>query len=618
MKKTIKRAVSLLTVMVLLIGSLPVSIIAKNDETANGLANTGEVSEKKTMEKVTPSVDSNVIIDTDAGTATGIAAHSTVADVAAQFDGAENIKIVDKNGSSLAADALVGTGCKVQLVENGEVKDEITVLIKGEIDGNGIIDSDDAIYILRNTLFASLYPVVVEDDVDGNGKYDSDDAIHLLRYTLFPSMYPLISHTHSWKEANYQEAAKCTICGTTTGTKLIPDFEANNVKCTAQLNKTINFTTRCYDDVSFTSTGTVTFSDYSTFDSTYKHTARDGYVWQSVTMTYVFDDDNANNFGVRTPITYWDYYNERTRKYDENKNEQGYGVFYVDYYGKEYECWWDASFVKNEWEYDGGRKGTYTLSIRIAFSVPVGYDGVVVGTYDANNMDEDDRNILDDYNENCVLYRLPEAKKPIKSDKDTTETLWSLTDGGDHIIAINGTKVVKVPIDTSHLPQNYEDERYKQTVTVTRTLRSLGDWILYKEDYIGGKLDKVTGNCPGFSGSTGWWIINIDGTSQQKFDLDVGHGGIAGYKDGYLYYVLLNGILLFGQKEYGWLCRAKIMEDGSISSSNFVVEIVAADNESYKEAWIEDDWVYYSWYSRVSDDIYSYRVKLDGSIHERN
>ena len=427
---------------------------------------------------------------------------------------------------------------------------------------------------------------------------------------------PTAIHTHSWTKANYQEAAKCTICGTTTGTKLIPAFEANNVKCTAQLNKTINFTTRCYDDVSFTSTGTVTFSDYSTFDSTYKHTARDGYVWQSVTMTYVFDDDNAKNFGVRTPITYWDYYNERTRKYDENKNEQGYGVFYVDYYGKEYECWWDASFVKNEWEYDGGRKRTYTSSIRIAFSVPVGYDGVVVGTYDANNMDEDDRNILDDYNENCVLYRLPEAKKSIKSDKDTTETLWSLTDGGDHIIAINGTKVVKVPIDTSHLPQNYEDERYKQTVTVTRTLRSLGDWILYKEDYIGGQIDKVTGNCPGFSGSTGWWIINIDGTSQQKFDLDVGHGGIAGYKDGYLYYVLLNGMLLFGQKEYGWLCRAKIMEDGSISSSNFVVEIVAADNESYKEAWIEDDWVYYSWYSRFSDDIYSYRVKLDGSIHE--
>ena len=76
-------------------------------------------------------------------------------------------------------------------IENGEIKDEVTVVIKGEIDGNGKIDSDDAIYILRNTLFASLYPVVVEDDVDDNGKYDSDDAIHLLRYTLFPSMYPL-------------------------------------------------------------------------------------------------------------------------------------------------------------------------------------------------------------------------------------------------------------------------------------------------------------------------------------------------------------------------------------------------------------------------------------------
>ena len=80
---------------------------------------------------------------------------------------------------------------EVELVKNGEVIDEVTVVIKGEIDGNGIIDSDDAIYMLRNTLFPDTAPVVEEDDVDGNGIYDSDDAIYLLRYTLFPDMFPL-------------------------------------------------------------------------------------------------------------------------------------------------------------------------------------------------------------------------------------------------------------------------------------------------------------------------------------------------------------------------------------------------------------------------------------------
>ena len=143
------------------------------------------------QEEVIPSVDSDIVIDTEKNTAKGIAIQTTVADVIAQFEGAENIQIVDKNGNAMAADALVGTGSKIQLVENGEVIDEVTVVIKGEIDGNGIIDSDDAIYMLRNTLFPDTAPVVEEDDVDGNGIYDRDDAIYLLRYTLFPDMFPL-------------------------------------------------------------------------------------------------------------------------------------------------------------------------------------------------------------------------------------------------------------------------------------------------------------------------------------------------------------------------------------------------------------------------------------------
>ena len=142
-------------------------------------------------EEVIPSVDSDIVIDTEKNTAKGIAIQTNAADVIAQFEGAENIQIVDKNGIVLAADALVGTGSKIQLVENGEVIDEVTVVIKGEIDGNGIIDSDDAIHLLRNTLFPDDFSVVAEDDIDGSGEYNSDDAIYLLRYTLFPEEFPL-------------------------------------------------------------------------------------------------------------------------------------------------------------------------------------------------------------------------------------------------------------------------------------------------------------------------------------------------------------------------------------------------------------------------------------------
>ena len=142
-------------------------------------------------EEITPSVDSNVVVDSDKATVSGIKAESKPADVIAQFEGSDNIQIVGKDGNALADDALVGTGSKIQLVENGEVIDEVTVVIKGEIDGNGIIDSDDAIHLLRNTLFPDVFSVVAEDDIDGNGEYNSDDAIYLLRYTLFPEVFPL-------------------------------------------------------------------------------------------------------------------------------------------------------------------------------------------------------------------------------------------------------------------------------------------------------------------------------------------------------------------------------------------------------------------------------------------
>ena len=61
----------------------------------------------------------------------------------------------------------------------------------GDIDGNGEVTSDDAVYLLRHTLFADSYPVNCFADFDGNGEVTSDDAVYLLRHTLFPTQYLL-------------------------------------------------------------------------------------------------------------------------------------------------------------------------------------------------------------------------------------------------------------------------------------------------------------------------------------------------------------------------------------------------------------------------------------------
>ncbi|MBO4217445.1 MAG: hypothetical protein J5940_05845 [Clostridia bacterium] len=61
----------------------------------------------------------------------------------------------------------------------------------GDLDGNGTITSDDAVYLLRYTLFPDYYLVEAFADFDHNGNITSDDAVYLLRYTLFPEYYPI-------------------------------------------------------------------------------------------------------------------------------------------------------------------------------------------------------------------------------------------------------------------------------------------------------------------------------------------------------------------------------------------------------------------------------------------
>jgi len=62
---------------------------------------------------------------------------------------------------------------------------------KGDMDCDGDVDSDDAIYLLFHALTPSFYPIYQGGDMDGDGDVDSDDAIHLLYHALMPDVYPL-------------------------------------------------------------------------------------------------------------------------------------------------------------------------------------------------------------------------------------------------------------------------------------------------------------------------------------------------------------------------------------------------------------------------------------------
>ncbi len=67
----------------------------------------------------------------------------------------------------------------------------VTTIMRGDVNGDDFLDSDDAIYLLRSTLNPNRYPSNQDGDMNGDGFTDSDDAIYLLRHTLSPSRYPL-------------------------------------------------------------------------------------------------------------------------------------------------------------------------------------------------------------------------------------------------------------------------------------------------------------------------------------------------------------------------------------------------------------------------------------------
>ena len=63
----------------------------------------------------------------------------------------------------------------------------------GDVDDNGDVDFDDALYLARYTIFGeSMYPLLADGNVDNINGVDFDDALYLARYTIFgESMYPL-------------------------------------------------------------------------------------------------------------------------------------------------------------------------------------------------------------------------------------------------------------------------------------------------------------------------------------------------------------------------------------------------------------------------------------------
>ena len=196
---------------------------------------------------------------------------------------------------------------------------------------------------------------------------------------------------HMLTEANYQQAAVCEVCGETVGEPLQADFEKYGMACNAELDVMRKLVVNCDVDSSYIATGTITFSDYDIFASDDTHNALEGYEWRAVTITTVFDDDNARNYGVHQGFSFTDYYNVVLLE-DE---------FVVNYNGVDYaEFDLDAETLQHGWE----DPGILTYKIRCYFRVPVGYDGIVI--YSTSDNGDKEGYVNEIVDENTVFFRL--------------------------------------------------------------------------------------------------------------------------------------------------------------------------------------------------------------------
>lgn len=115
----------------------------------------------------------------------GVQPGTSAAQLASAFTNTEGTVVVTDAKGTSGSSAVVGTGAVVTLQADGEILDSATVVIYGDLDGNGRIDSADKTIFAR--YFAgwklNLSPAnLLALDVNKDGKVDGVDKIFVARF----------------------------------------------------------------------------------------------------------------------------------------------------------------------------------------------------------------------------------------------------------------------------------------------------------------------------------------------------------------------------------------------------------------------------------------------------
>jgi hypothetical protein len=116
--------------------------------------------------------------------------------VDALLSGLENevLEMLDPGGNPISGTALVSTGSKVNLYVSGKLVDSLEVSVRGDVDGNGLVDATD--YLRIKAAFLERYSLCTSEffaaDLDENSRVDSTDYLRIKEWFLGDTNAPIV------------------------------------------------------------------------------------------------------------------------------------------------------------------------------------------------------------------------------------------------------------------------------------------------------------------------------------------------------------------------------------------------------------------------------------------
>ncbi|MBR7122732.1 MAG: glycoside hydrolase family protein [Oscillospiraceae bacterium] len=116
------------------------------------------------------------------GTVTGIPQGTTAEQLLGAIAEQKFVELRKADGTPAEADGVLATGMQLVLLDGEVVKQTVTVIIRGDVTGDGVIDGMDATALLQYSAGWEITLNPAAADVNGDGNADGMDATALLQY----------------------------------------------------------------------------------------------------------------------------------------------------------------------------------------------------------------------------------------------------------------------------------------------------------------------------------------------------------------------------------------------------------------------------------------------------